>query len=36
VNGQYIQEMITRGFWWKGFLALIFGFILYKIVIKKV
>lgn len=32
----WIQEMITHGFWWKGALALVFGFILYKIVIKKV
>jgi len=32
----WIQEMVTRGFWWKGVLALIFGFVLYKLVIKKV
>jgi len=31
----WIQEMVTRGFWWKGALALVFGFILYKIVIKE-
>lgn len=30
------QEIFTRGLWWKGTGALIFGFILYRIVINKV
>jgi hypothetical protein len=32
----WIQEIITQGFWWKGALAVVFGFILYKLVINKV
>jgi hypothetical protein len=32
----WIQEIIIEGFWWKGVLAVVFGFILYKFVINKV
>jgi len=32
----WIQEVYTKGFWWKGALAVILGFVLYKLVIKKV
>lgn len=32
----WIQEILTRGFWWKGALAIVLGFILYKLVINKV
>ncbi len=32
----WMQEILTRGFWWKGALAVILGFILYKLVINKV
>ena len=32
----WIYEMATQGLWWKGVLAVILGFILYKIVINKV
>ncbi|MDP3793068.1 MAG: hypothetical protein Q8Q89_05080 [bacterium] len=31
----WIQEM-SRGFWWKGALAVVLAFVLYKSVIKKV
>ena len=29
-------EIVTSDFWWKGFAALIAGFVLYRAVIKKV
>ena len=32
----WIQEIYTHGFWWKGSLAVLLGFVLYKSVIKKV
>lgn len=32
----WMHEIITQGFWWKGALAVLLGFILYKLVIKKV
>lgn len=32
----YIQEIVTKGFWLKGALAVLLGFILYKLVINKV
>ena len=32
----WIYEMTTQGLWWKGVLAVILGFVLYKIVINKV
>jgi hypothetical protein len=32
----WIREITTEGFWWKGVLAMILGFLLYKLVIGKV
>ena len=32
----WIQDIVTRGLWWKGFFALILGFALYKWVINKI
>lgn len=32
----WIYEGITQGLWWKGALALILGFTLYKVVITKI
>lgn len=32
----WIYEIATQGFWWKGALAVVLGFILYKLVINKV
>lgn len=32
----WIDEIATQAFWWKGALAVILGFVLYKLVINKV
>ena len=32
----WIQDMVTRGLWWKGALAVILGFTLYKTVVNKI
>ena len=32
----WFYEIATKGFWWKGVLAVALGFILYKLVVHKV
>lgn len=32
----WLYEIFTQGFWWKGTLAAVLGFALYRLVIRKV
>lgn len=32
----FAHEIVTKGMWWKGVLATLFGFLLYKVVENKV